>query len=43
METAITEAITETVVTITAIGTAAMAVVVAFMIWRKSKQAGNKV
>jgi len=39
----ITDAITTVTGNITTIGTAAMAVVVAFLIWRKVKQAGNKV
>jgi len=43
MDTAITTAITGVVSDITGIGTAAMAVVVAFLIWRNVRKAGNKV
>ena len=43
MDTAITTAITTVAGNITAIGTAAMALVVGFMIWRNVKKAGNKV
>lgn len=43
MDSAITSAVTDVVADITSIGTAAMAVVVAFMIWRNIRKAGNKV
>jgi len=43
MEAAITSAIGDATDTITAIGTAAMAVVIAFLVWRKVKQGANKV
>jgi len=43
MESAITSAITDVGATITAVGTAAMAVVVVFLIWRNVRKAGNKV
>jgi hypothetical protein len=43
MEVAITSAIGGVVDTIESVGTAAMAVVIAFMIWRKVRAAGNKV
>lgn len=43
MDSAITTAITAQATTITAIGTAAMAIVVVFLIWRNVRKAGNKV
>jgi len=43
MEAAITTAITDVGATITSIGTAAMAIVVVFLIWRNVRKAGNKV
>jgi len=43
MDDAITTAITGLVTTVTGVGTAAMAIVVAFMIWRNVRKAGNKV
>ena len=43
MDSAITTAITGLVTDITGVGTAAMAIVVAFMIWRNVRKAGNKV
>lgn len=43
MVDAIETAITTVTGNVTSVGTAAMAVVVAFLIWRKVKQAGNKV
>lgn len=43
MDEAITTAITSLTGTVTGIGTAAMALVVAFAIWRNVRKAGNKV
>lgn len=43
MEDAIETAIAGVGTTITGIGTAAMAIVVVFLIWRNVRKAGNKV